>query len=135
MPALSHRLIIHPTEHQACSIEGGVTALYCINKLNAEASKSSCVCRDGGNQQGAIQSISAAPDTDDAKSERIRQLHHTLSALIDERDDLLDHVDSLSQSELVAELESAHSEIQWLRVQVESTPSDQNSFRSDADLL
>ena len=79
--------------------------------------------------------FSAVPDTNDAKTERIRQLHHTLSALVDERDDLLHQVDCLSQSELAAELESAQSELQWLKGQVESTQSDQNSFRNNADLL
>lgn len=85
-----------------------------------------CLAYRRGQQQAlGLQSVLPVSDTEDAKSERIRQLHHTMSTLIDERDDLLDQVDSLSQSGLAAELEDAHSEIEWLRVQVESGTTDQ----------
>lgn len=63
---------------------------------------------------------SVPPATDDAKAERIRQLHHTLSEIIDERNDLRDQLETLSQSDLATELEQAECEILYLREQVES---------------
>lgn len=88
----------------------------CLFKFQSITSKCA-TCRTHGSTEPAIQSNT--PATDDAKSERIRQLHNTLSAIIDERDDLLDQLEGLSQSDLATELETAQSEIMFLREQVE----------------
>lgn len=55
------------------------------------------------------------PDTEDAKSERIRQLHMTLGALIDERDELQDTLSSSASPEIAQQLEHAQAELQLLR--------------------
>lgn len=67
---------------------------------------------------------------DDAKAERIRQLQCTLSDIIDERDELRDLVDNLSQSEQAAQLEFAQTEIQWLRSQTEGGVSERQCMQS-----
>ena len=60
-------------------------------------------------------SIQQLPDSQDAKSERIRQLHLTLGALIDERDELQDTLSSSASPELARQLEDAQAELQVLR--------------------
>ena len=54
-------------------------------------------------------------DTKDAKSERIRQLHLTLGALIDERDELQDTLSNSRSRELAQQLEDAQAELHVLR--------------------
>ena len=68
------------------------------------------------------------PDTEDAKSERIRQLHLTLGALIDERDELQDTLSSSASLELAQQLESAQAELQVLRKYASGHTSGRNSF-------
>lgn len=57
----------------------------------------------------------AVPDSEDAKAERIRQLHLTLGALIDERDELQEALSSSASPALAQQLASAHAELQVLR--------------------
>ena len=51
----------------------------------------------------------------EAKSERIRQLHLTLGALIDERDELQDAMSNSASHDLARQLEDAQAELQVLR--------------------
>lgn len=67
------------------------------------------------------------PDTEDAKSERIRQLHMTLGALIDERDELQDTLSSSAGPELAQQLEHAQTELQVLRKYASSHTSTRSS--------
>ena len=55
------------------------------------------------------------PDSEDAKSERIRQLHLTLGALIDERDELQDTLSKSASPVLARQLQDAQSELHVLR--------------------
>ena len=63
------------------------------------------------------------PEPVDAKSERIRQLHLTLGALIDERDELHDTLSSSASPALARQLEEAHAELQVLRKYASSQTS------------
>lgn len=67
------------------------------------------------------------PETEDAKSERIRQLHLTLGALIDERDELQDTLSSSASPELAQRLERAQAELQVLRKYARSHTSNRSS--------
>lgn len=69
-----------------------------------------------------------APDTEDAKSERIRQLHLTLGALIDERDELQDTLSKSARSELAQQLEEAQVELHVLRKYADSHTSGRTSL-------
>lgn len=68
------------------------------------------------------------PDTEDGKSERIRQLHLTLGALIDERDQLQDTLSSSASPELAQQLEDAQAELQVLRKYASTQTSSRNSL-------
>lgn len=68
------------------------------------------------------------PDSEDAKSERIRQLHLTLGALIDERDELQVALSSSASPELAQQLRSAQAEMQVLRKYASSHASDRSSL-------
>lgn len=67
-------------------------------------------------------------DSEDAKSERIRQLHLTLGALIDERDELQDTLSNSASPELAQQLEDAQAELQVLRKYADSHTSGRNSL-------
>ena len=71
-----------------------------------------------GNNENAdpngSQQVSVA-ECEDAKSERIRQLHLTLGALIDERDELQNLVSKSASPQLSQQLEDAQAELQKLR--------------------
>ena len=67
-------------------------------------------------------------DIEDAKAERIRQLHLTLGALIDERDELQDTLSNSAGPELALQLEQAHAELQVLRQYAESHTSGRTSL-------
>lgn len=60
-------------------------------------------------------SMQQLPDAEDAKSERIRQLHLTLGALIDERDELQDTLSSSASPQMARQLADAQAELQVLR--------------------
>ena len=60
-------------------------------------------------------SQSRLPETEDAKSERIRQLHLTLGALIDERDELQDTLSKSTSPGLAQQLQDAQAELHVLR--------------------
>ena len=68
------------------------------------------------------------PETEDAKSERIRQLHLTLGALIDERDELQDTLSSSASIELARQLQDAHAELRVLRKYAGSHTSGRTSL-------
>ena len=70
----------------------------------------------------------SVPDSDDAKSERIRQLHLTLGALIDERDELQDTLSQSASVEVARQLEDAQAELRVLRKYAESHPSGRTSL-------
>ena len=71
------------------------------------------------------------PDTEDAKSERIRQLHLTLGALIDERDELQDTLSISASPELAQQLQRAQAELQVLRRCASSHTSGRNSLADE----
>ncbi|DBA69505.1 TPA: hypothetical protein ACH3X2_012780 [Trebouxia sp. C0005] len=79
-------------------------------------------------------SIQQLPDSQDAKSERIRQLHLTLGALIDERDELQDTLSSSASPELARQLEDAQAELRVLRKYTGSHTSGRTSL-ADSDML
>ena len=64
----------------------------------------------------------------DGKSERIRQLHLTLGALIDERDELQDTLSSSASPQLTRQLEEAHAELRVLRKYAGSHTSGRTSL-------
>lgn len=66
-------------------------------------------------------------ETEDAKSERIPQLHLTLAALIDERDELQDTLSSSASPELAHRLERSQAELQVLRKYATSHTSNKTS--------
>lgn len=74
------------------------------------------------------------PETEDAKSERIRQLHLTLGALIDERDELQDSLSSSASLELAQQLEHAQAELQVLRKYHTAGSHTSNRTRQAGDL-
>ena len=74
-----------------------------------------------------------ALNTEDAKSERIRQLHLTLGALIDERNELQDTLSKSASSELAQQLEEAQVELHVLRNYADSHTSGRTSL-ADPDL-
>ena len=73
------------------------------------------------------------PESEDAKSERIRQLHLTLGALIDERDELQETLSSSASPELAQQLEHAQAELQVLRKYASSHTSNRTSQAGDVD--
>ena len=73
-------------------------------------------------------SMQQLPDSQDAKSERIRQLHVTLGALIDERDELQDTLSSSASPELAQQLEDAQAELRVLRKYAGSQTSGRTSL-------
>ncbi|KAL0055118.1 hypothetical protein WJX82_007299 [Trebouxia sp. C0006] len=79
-------------------------------------------------------SMQQLPDSQDAKSERIRQLHVTLGALIDERDELQDTLSSSASPELARQLEDAQAELRVLRKYAGSQTSGRTSL-AELDML
>ncbi len=79
-------------------------------------------------------SIQQLPESQDAKSERIRQLHLTLGALIDERDELQDTLSSSASPELARQLEDAQAELRVLRKYAGSQTSGRTSL-AELDML
>ncbi|KAL0019445.1 hypothetical protein WJX77_000469 [Trebouxia sp. C0004] len=79
-------------------------------------------------------SIPQLPDSQDAKSERIRQLHLTLGALIDERDALQDTLSNSASPELARQLEDAQAELCVLRKYAGSQTSGRTSL-AELDML
>lgn len=71
------------------------------------------------------------PDTEDAKSERIRQLHLTLGALIDERNELQDALSSSASPELAQHLQRAQAEMQGLTKYASSYTSGRDSLAEE----
>lgn len=79
-------------------------------------------------------SMQQLPDSQDAKSERIRQLHLTLGALIDERDKLQNTLSTSASPELARQLEDAQAELQVLRKYASSQTSGRTSL-AELDML
>jgi hypothetical protein len=94
-------------------------------------SRTLLVNNDENAQPNSIQQL---PDSQDAKSERIRQLHLTLGALIDERDELQDTLSSSASPELARQLEDAQAELRVLRKYAGSQTSGRTSL-AELDML
>ena len=84
-----------------------------------------------GNNENADPNSSqqfSVAESEDAKSERIRQLHLTLGALIDERDELQNVVSKSASPQLARQLEDAQAELRTLRRYAGSQSSDTRSL-------